>query len=238
MDRRDRMDLVSRFFSGTASSYDRVVRFSTLGFDYRWKRKMVGMIPAGSAGIVDQACGTGILTVMIARRFPKARVTGIDVTEGYLQVAKAKVAALGLGNIELIQGRAEDILPEGACDCVTSSYLAKYADLHSLVANIRKMLRPGGVVIMHDFTYPGNWAWAAAWRLYFGLLRAAGVRLYPSWKPAFDDLPWFLRQTDWVDRLKGLLADCGFEEIRSESLTFGAAAIVWARRAPDREDAA
>jgi demethylmenaquinone methyltransferase/2-methoxy-6-polyprenyl-1,4-benzoquinol methylase len=229
MDRCDRLDLVGRFFSGTGSSYNRVVRLATLGFDYRWKKKIVGMIPAGSARIIDQACGTGILTLMIARRFPQAGVTGIDVTEGYLQVAKKKVAALGLANIALLQGRAEDVLPEGACDCVTSSYLAKYADLPALVSNIKKMLRPGGLLIMHDFTYPRNRVCAAAWRLYFRLLQGVGARLYPEWKTAFDDLPGLLLQTDWVGRLKGLLGASGFGEVRSEDLPFGAAAIVSAR---------
>ncbi len=223
------MDLVGRFFSGTGSSYDSVVRATTLGFDNRWKKRIVGMVPAGPARIVDQACGTGILTLMLARHFPQARVTGIDVTEGYLKIAKAKTAASGLGNVELMQGRAEDMLPEGPADCVTSSYLAKYANLPALVRNVKKILRPGGLLIMHDFTYPGNKTCAAAWRLHFALLQSIAVRFYPSWRPAFDDLPGFLRQTDWVARLKELLAGCGFEEIGSESLHFGAAAIVRAK---------
>lgn len=232
VDRYDRIDLVRRFFSGNESSYDRVVRLTTIGFDCRWKEKIVDMIPAESTRIADQACGTGILTIKIARRFPHARVIGIDVTGGYLRVAKEKAEALGLRNIELIPGRAEEIMPEGECDCVTSSYLAKYADLDRLVHITKKLLRPGGVILAHDFTYPKGRIFAFVWRLYFSFLQTVVARRYPSWKPAFDGLPEFLRETDWVGRLGRLLARYGFEDIRSEPLTFGTAAIVLAKKAP------
>lgn len=233
MDDRGRADTVRRFFAGTGTTYDRIVNLTTLGFDRRWKGEIVKKIPPGSTTILDQACGTGILTLEMARRFPRARVIGVDVTEEYLRIAEEKVRAQGLGNVELIRGRAEEVLPATDIDCVTSSYLAKYADLDCLVGNIRRMLRPGGVVIMHDFTYPPGRAFARVWELYFTLLRTIGAWRWPAWRPAFEGLPGLLRETDWVDRLQGLLEARGFLDGAVRSLFLGTSAIVSARRGQD-----
>jgi len=62
-----KLAVVYRFFSGTGFSYDRVATLCTWGFDRYWKRRIIAAIPSGSARILDQACGTGILTLQIAR---------------------------------------------------------------------------------------------------------------------------------------------------------------------------
>ena len=111
MDEQDRAEMVHRLFSGTGTTYDRIVGLTTLGLDGRWKERILEKIPAWSTRIVDQACGTGILTLKIARKFPHARVTGVDVTEEYLRIANERVKASGLPNVELILGRAEEIVP-------------------------------------------------------------------------------------------------------------------------------
>lgn len=191
---------------------------------------MLRQIPEDSMSILEQACGTGILTTKIARRFPLSLVTGVDVEREYLQVARKKMLALGLTNIQFIAGRAEDVLLDTRFDCIISSYLAKYADLPTLVAGAANMLKEGGILIMHDFAYPRIAAFALVWRLNFLLLRGAGGRLFPEWKPAFSGLPDLLRQTTWITDLASLLGKNGFSEIGVESLTFGSAAIVTARR--------
>ncbi len=226
MDERARKEIVHRFFSGTAATYNRIVNLTTVGFDNRWKNRILEKIPAGSSKIVDQACGTGILTLKIARRFPQARIVGVDATEEYLRVAEKKVRDAGLRNIDLILGRAEDVLPAGSWDCVVSSYLAKYADLDRLVRNLGKMLRPGGVAVIQDFAYPTNAIFARLWAGWFVLLQTLGARRYPAWKPAFDGLPALIRKTDWMDRTQERLKQEGFTDVVVEPLTFGSAAIV------------
>jgi len=230
MDQSEAQATVHRFFDNTGATYDRVVALCTWGADRWWKRLMVDRIPGGSASVLDQACGTGILTTRIARRFPHCRVIGVDVEQEYLAFARKKALFFGLTNIELVAGRAEDVLLGTRFDCIISSYLAKYADLRALVGGIGTMLKEGGKLIMHDFTYPDTGGFAFLWRLNFVLLRTLGAWLYPEWRPAFDGLPGLLRQTPWVRELASLLKEDGFSEITVESLTFGAAAIVTARK--------
>jgi demethylmenaquinone methyltransferase / 2-methoxy-6-polyprenyl-1,4-benzoquinol methylase len=225
-----RTAIVHRFFSGTGSSYDVVADLCTLGFDRFWKKKILCEIPPEPARILDQACGTGILTFRIARMFPRCRVLGVELRDEYLQIARQKARVLRLDNIDFILGRAEEVVPEGPFDAVTSSYLAKYAELGILTANIKKILRPGGVVIVHDFTYPPNRLFARLWEFYFHILQTIGARVYPEWRTVFFELPEMMRKTGWVEELTRCLAENGFAGIRVRPLTWGTSAIVTARK--------
>lgn len=223
-----------RFFAGTGPSYDVIVNLCTLGFDVRWKKDILSRIPPDATAIVDQACGTGILTFRIARRFPDCRITGVELRDEYLDIARAKAGAMKLKNVEFALGRAEEVRVDGPIDCITSSYLAKYAELESLVRNAKAMLRPGGALVMHDFTYPSGAGFARkTWEFYFRMLQTVGPRAFPEWKTIFDELPEFLRQTVWVAELRQALEEQGFTAIRVESLTWGASAVVTATRPRD-----
>ena len=118
-----RVELVERFFDGTGATYDGMVYWATLGFDPRWKKRMLDYIPEGDGPILDLACGTGISTLSIARRFPHRRVIGVELRDEYLKFARQKVAEQSMPNVELVLSRAEDYRSALEFDCITSSYL-------------------------------------------------------------------------------------------------------------------
>jgi demethylmenaquinone methyltransferase/2-methoxy-6-polyprenyl-1,4-benzoquinol methylase len=225
------LDVVNRFFTGTGFSYDRVVNLWTGGFDRYWKNRILALIPPDPRKIIDQACGTGILTLKIARAFPGCEVTGVELREEYLDFARDKARREGLDNVRFLLGRAEEVVPEGHYDCITSSYLAKYADLAPLLTNAGRMLRPGGLLLMHDFTYPANPLFLPLWQTWFRLMQTVGGRFFPEWRTVFHELPAFLRETCWLDDTLALLREQGFADIRCASLTFGTSAIVTAGKA-------
>ncbi len=230
MEEKKGRDLVYHFFSGTGMTYDHMVKLCTLGFDLWWKRKIMEKIPEGAARIMDQACGTGILTFKIARKLSLGQVIGVDLQEEYLDIAKRRAKELKLSNIQFILGRAEDVFLKKSFDCIASSYLAKYAEIEHLVRNIRKMLRKGGILIMHDFTYPSIRPFAKAWDFYLKILQTVGTWRYPQWGAIFNGLPELLRETKWVTELIGSLRKNGFSDITLQSLTLGTSVIVTARK--------
>lgn len=225
-----RTALVERFFRGTGSTYDLVVNVATFGIDRRWKRRLVSLIPSGAERILDLACGTGISTLAIARRFPHSLVVGVDLREEYLAIAREKVRRLGLSNVELVLSRAEDYRAAQPFDCISSSYLAKYADLPLLVRNSREMLKDGGLLLMHDFTLPPNPALVAIWRLYFRALQLVGGALLPAWREIYHGLPQLIEETRWLRELQEALAANRFSGFRVEHLTAYGSAIVVARK--------
>jgi len=222
--------LAERFFSGNSASYERIANLSSLGLDGWWKRKIITKLPPSPTRILDQACGTGLLTFRIARRFPFCHIIGVDLQGEYLEIARQKAGALQLNTVEFVNGRAEDVVLEGDFDCITSCYLAKYADLTLLVSHAYDMLREGGMLIMHELTYPTKLGDAFAWRIHFKLLQAYGDWRHPEWRTALHELPICLKETIWIDELIDALRANKFSDINIEYLAFGASAIVSARK--------
>jgi demethylmenaquinone methyltransferase / 2-methoxy-6-polyprenyl-1,4-benzoquinol methylase len=224
------VEAAHRFFSGTGPSYDLVAVLCTAGFDFQWKSRMMDKIPSHPRHIVDQACGTGILSFRIAARFPACRVTGVELRDEYLAIAKKKAVARKAKRVDFILGRAEDVRVKGPVDCITSSYLAKYAEVKPLIQNAEAMLRSGGVMIMHDFTYPVSPFFLPIWKTYFKILQTLGSTVFPQWITVFHELPEFLRRSRWLTESIRYLKEHDFSDIRVESLTLGTSAIVTATR--------
>jgi demethylmenaquinone methyltransferase/2-methoxy-6-polyprenyl-1,4-benzoquinol methylase len=222
-------EFAEQFFSGNGATYDQIANFSTLGLDGWWKRKILNKIPKTSNQIIEQASGTGILTCKIARLFPECRIIGVELQE-YVNIARKKARDLQLTNVEFIHGRAEEVILDGEFDCIASAYLAKYVDLDLWVAHARKMLREGGVLIIHELTRPTNLLFVGLWKLHFKFLQTYGKWKHPEWSIAFRDLPLLLTKTQWVDELTHALRANKFLDIEVEHLIFSASAIVSARK--------
>jgi demethylmenaquinone methyltransferase / 2-methoxy-6-polyprenyl-1,4-benzoquinol methylase len=228
-----RLELVDRLFTGTGRTYDSMVHWATFGIDRLWKRRMLELIPEGDGPVLDLACGTGISTLSIARRFPHRQVIGVELRDEYLQFAREKVRREAVGNVELVLCRAEDFHTTTRFDCISSSYLAKYADLPLLTRNCRDMLQPGGVLMMHDFTYPPKPALVALFRLYFLVMKQTVARAFPAWQEVYDGLPRLIEQTRWLEVLEDSLKREAFTGVRREYLTVYGSAIVHAVKASD-----
>ena len=221
---------IDQFFSNTGPTYDEVVHRATFGVDRLWKKKILEKLPPSPQRILDLACGTGLLTFALARKFPTCQIVGVDISKGYLDQAERKAERLKIRNVKLIHSRAEDIHPDERFDAVTTSYLPKYADLNRLIPNLAKMLAPGGVMVFHDFTYPTSKPLRALFHLYFKLLPPIGGRRYPEWKEVFVELPNVIRKTQWVAESTALLRQEGLSEIKIESLTLQGSALVTGRK--------
>ena len=207
-----------------------MVNFATLGIDRLWKRRMVDLIPPDSTRVLDLACGTGISTLAIANRYPNCKVVGVELRDEYLALARAKAQKSGSRNVEFVLSRAEDYRSPEVFDCVTSSYLAKYADLKRLIPSIRDLLKKDGVLIMHDFTFPPKAYLVGIWRCYFWLLQRLGSRLYPAWREIYYGLPDLIEHSRWVEELPQVLWENEFRTIQLKYLTAYGSAIITARK--------
>jgi demethylmenaquinone methyltransferase / 2-methoxy-6-polyprenyl-1,4-benzoquinol methylase len=210
-----------RFFTpSNAYSYDLVVRLATFGQDFAWKHEIIRAV-GDRSHILELACGTGILSSMLARR--GKNVAGIDLTFEYLHESKRKLnAPIAQGTAEVLPYRSESF------DAIVSSYLAKYVDVQRVVDECCRVLRPGGLVVFHDFTYPGGNI-NSLWNIHFALLRLAG-RFVTSWKVVFGQLDDIIKRSDWVDQTISVLENRKFQNINCRWYTAGTAAIVSAEK--------
>ena len=210
-----------RFFtSNNADSYDLISRVATFGQDIAWKHEILGVV-SRCRYILDLACGTGILSSMLAKG--GKNVVGIDLTLEYLLTLKGKL------KMPIAQGTAE-ILPyrDGSFDAIVSSYLAKYVDVQKVINECWRVLRPGGIVVFHDFTYPRGLI-CNLWHVYFELLRLAG-RFFTSWKVVFGQLDDVIKKSDWVDQTICALDNRKFQNVNCRYYTAHTSAIVSAEK--------
>jgi len=213
--------LVPKFFGKTAKSYDRVVFWTTFGRDNYWKKEILKKIPSVNT-VLDLACGTGILTRLIADTHPQVKIIGVDIMQSYLDVAKTN--SQNYDNITFLNQDAEKLDLDLKFDCITSSYLPKYCNAETLVKTCVKHLKNNGKIVFHDFTYPKNSFVQSLWSLYFVVLNVIGIFI-PSWKEVFSDLPKLIRSTTWLADYEKAMIDSGLKT-EQKFLTFSSSAIL------------
>ena len=214
-------DLVPRFFDKTAQTYDKIVNFTTFGRDKYWKKEIIKKIPQCNY-ILDLACGTGILTFQIAKKFPDAQIIGVDVTESYLNVAQKKLDPNQ--KISFLNQDAEKLSLSQKFDCITSSYIPKYCNPETLITVCINHLNSGGKIILHDFTYPKNRTVRTLWNIYFVILNLIGY-FVPNWKDVFVDLPKLIRSTKWLDEYENTMKIHGLQ-VERQFLTYNSSSIL------------
>ncbi len=214
-------ELVPKFFDRTSESYDKIVSRTTLGKDSYWKKEILKKIPKCDS-ILDLACGTGILTQQIAQKIPNAKIVGVDVTPSYLEIAKKKLASNP--NISFVQQDAEKLNLNTKFDCITSSYIPKYCTAEILVKTCLNHLKPGGKIILHDFTYPKKILVRKIWNLFFVILNRLG-KYAPDWKEVFIELPKLIRSSNWVEEYETSMRKNGLI-VERQSLSWGTSAIL------------
>ncbi|MEC4678162.1 MAG: class I SAM-dependent methyltransferase [Nitrospirota bacterium] len=221
----EKRNWIKSFFSETGSTYDEVVNRFTFGIDRLWKKKILSKIPPCER-VLDLACGTGILTFAIKNKYPECEITGVDISEGYLSVAREKALQSATKNLSFMHCPAEDYISDRCFDVVTTSYLPKYADIPRLMHNVGNMLAPNGRVIFHDFTYPTSKFLQLIFEVYFKCAQPIGAFYYPEWKDVLSELPKVIQKSQWISELSTAMNNEGFKNITVETLTLQGAAIV------------
>lgn len=224
-------------FAPLGPTYDRYARLLSFGQDPRWRAYLVSRIEArpGDA-VLDVACGTGAVAIEVARRTGCA-VVGLDQSAEMLAAGRRRVEEAGLGDrISLEEGRAEELpFPDGSFDALTFTYLLRYvADPAATLAELVRVVRPGGSVAMLEFHVPGNRAARAAWELYVRLgLPAAGRLVSPGWAEVGRFLGPSIRGFyghHSLPELLGLWRAAGVDEPQARTLSLGGGVVVWGRR--------
>jgi len=165
-------------FAEVARRYDFVTRALSLGRDQAWKRALLDSLPDADAAAVggepvcvDLACGTGDVTFLLARRYPRGTVCGVDLTPEMLAIARARTT---LPNVRLALGDMHRLpFDPGSIDVVTGSYALRNApSLSVALAEIHRVLRPGGTAAFLDFSKSPQRVWQ---RLTSGVLYVWGA---------------------------------------------------------------
>jgi demethylmenaquinone methyltransferase/2-methoxy-6-polyprenyl-1,4-benzoquinol methylase len=226
-----------QLFAPLGATYDRYARLLSFGQDPRWRRFLVSRVGGRpDQRVLDVATGTGAVAIELVRRYG-CSVVGVDQSEEMLAGGRARVTAAGLTDrIRLERGRAEELPFEDASfDHVTFTYLLRYVDdPAATLAELARVVRPGGVVASLEFAVPPFPPARAAWELYVRVgLPLAGRLISPAWHevggflgPSIRDLyrrlPLELQLQVWHH--------AGMGDVRARRLSLGGGVVIWGRR--------
>jgi demethylmenaquinone methyltransferase / 2-methoxy-6-polyprenyl-1,4-benzoquinol methylase len=205
--------------------------------DPRWRRALVGEIaPRDGQRILDVATGTGMVAAELLRR-ADCSVVGIDQSEAMLGRARSRFAGRPLSQIELVVGEAEALpFEEASFDALTFTYLLRYVeDPAATVAELARVVRPGGRVASLEFGVPPLLPARLAWRFYTAVgLPALGRLASPEWARVGRFLGPSIRgfySRHPLDALVGYWQAAGLRDVRVRRISLGGGIVMSATRA-------
>ncbi len=225
----DKRSRVQRMFAAIAPSYDLNNRLHSLWMDQRWRRKAVKLADLKSTDrVVDVACGTGDLTLAFNRGLHRLgadlnanRPIGIDFTYEMLPIATRK--SLAARNV-FINGDAQMLpLADATSDVISIAFgIRNVADPAAAIREFHRVLRPGGRVIILEFSLPTNPILRGLYNFYFRhILPRTATWISGDRTGAYKYLPQSVNTFINRDSMVKMLSDCGFSRVTQHPMTFG-----------------
>ncbi len=219
-------DAIRRMFGGIAHRYDLLNRLLSVGRDRYWRREAVAearLLPGGLA--VDVCTGTADVAIELAKQFPSAKsIVGVDFCLPMIRLAADKVARKGLaGRIRLQAASAEALPFDGATfDAATVAFgVRNLVDRKQGLAELNRVLRPGGRGIVLEFAMPEGPLFGRLYRFYFHRVLPWLGGLISGDRAAYSYLPASVSAFPSPRDLGRLMEEVGFHDIRVRTLTGG-----------------
>lgn len=221
---------VEEMFDNIAPTYDRLNHIMSLNIDRIWRRRVMRIVRrAKPRQIMDVATGTGDLAIAMARKVEGAQILGVDLSEEMLGVARKKVEKLGLQKrISLEKGDAENLamVASESNDVATVSFgVRNFENIERGLSEIYRTLRPGGKLVVLEFSMPKNRLVRWVYRQYAHRLLPRIGGMISKDKQAYTYLPDSVEEFPAPERFAEMLKGVGFKSVRLSSQSFGIAYI-------------
>ena len=216
-------------FAGIARSYDLNNRLHSFGQDQRWRRRAVHLSAVRPTDdVLDVACGTGDLSLAFAAVMPRS-ITGLDFTEEMLAIARAKAVRHqksfpGQVTPTYLQGDAMNLpFDDSRFDVVAIAFgIRNVADPDKALGEFHRVLRPGGRLVVLEFSLPRNRLIRLGNNVYCRHIMPFTASLIARDRVgAYRYLPKSVATFPEGDAFVHRLREAGFSDVRQYPLTFG-----------------
>ena len=214
---------VSEMFDNISNSYDFLNHSLSLGMDNVWRKIAIKKLTNNPKIILDIATGTGDFAVSAAK-YTDAKITGIDISQGMLNVGIEKVRKKNLNNRISLQLADSESLPfnDNTFDAITAGFgVRNFEDLNKGLSEMNRVLNKDGILVILEPSTPKYFPLKQFYKLYFHhVLPNIGAWISKD-KAAYSYLPEsvdaFPSGENFIDELKNV----GFKDCKHIPLTFG-----------------
>jgi len=226
---------VARMFDKIAPRYDLLNRVLSLGIDVWWRRIALGKLRTSKPQeILDVATGTGDVAIMAAKTLKPTRVIGVDIANQMLELGRVKIQREALESvISLETGDSENLrFQDVSFDAVTVAFgVRNFENLEKGLSEMFRVLRPGGRVVVLEFSKPRLFPFKQLYNAYFkyvlpliGRLTSRDMRAYTY---LFESVQAFPEGDDFLK----ILSKTGYQHPQCERLTLGICSVYTAEKA-------
>ncbi|MEP0368480.1 MAG: bifunctional demethylmenaquinone methyltransferase/2-methoxy-6-polyprenyl-1,4-benzoquinol methylase UbiE [Cyclobacteriaceae bacterium] len=219
---------VATMFDNISGNYDFLNHFLSLGIDIAWRKKAIKQLKKDQPKqILDIATGTGDFAIEALALNPD-KVTGVDISEGMLDVGRAKMKKRKLDDkIELLKGDSEGLLfPDNNFDAVIVAFgVRNFEHLEKGLADMFRVLKTGGKVVILEFSKPKAFPFKQLYQFYFKWILPVIGKIVSKDNAAYTYLPESVQEFPDGQDFLNILEKIGFKNTQCKPQTLGISSI-------------
>jgi demethylmenaquinone methyltransferase/2-methoxy-6-polyprenyl-1,4-benzoquinol methylase len=221
----DKKEQVADMFNSIAYRYDFLNRFLSVGVDIWWRKKAISQLKTLSPKkVLDVATGTGDVALMTYKMLKPVKITGIDISEGMLELGRKKIEKAGFSQqISLLKGDSEKIpFEDNHFDAITVAFgVRNFQNLEKGLKEMHRVLQPGGKVVVLEFSKSKN----ALFNVYLNVVAPAVGKFFSKNKEAYQYLNDSVQAFPEGQTFLNIMHDAGFTQTYLKKLSFGICTI-------------
>jgi demethylmenaquinone methyltransferase/2-methoxy-6-polyprenyl-1,4-benzoquinol methylase len=231
---KGKKEQVAEMFDRIAFRYDLMNRFLSARTDVGWRKKAIKLLgKEHPQQILDVATGTGDMAIMAAKMLKPSQITGIDISEGMLEMGRKKVEKEGLANvIQLFKGDSETInYPDYSFDAVMVAFgVRNFENLEKGLSEMLRVLKPGGRLVVLEFSTPKRRAVKSLYNLYMRIVAPQVAKWFRQNTEAYEYLNKSTNAFPDRHRLTDILTKLGYTDTGFTPLSLGICCIYSGRK--------
>ena len=219
---------VALMFNNISPRYDLLNHLLSLGIDIQWRKKAIKLLkPLNPKVILDVATGTADFAIQSLSLKPD-KVTGIDISDGMLDIGRAKIRKKNLADIITLEnGDSENLrFGDNKFDAVIVAFgVRNFENLENGLASMHRVLKKGGKVVILEFSRPASFPFKQIYNFYFKSILPIIGNVISKDNSAYTYLPESVQAFPQGDTFLHILKKTGFNQTECIPLTFGICSI-------------